>query len=300
MTMDARKLLLGACLAVALPISAQAGPLDGIFNGIWDTDSADGLAPGRHDFMNSLYSGYYDLSASRNTGFDNDDAELFHQKARGAFRGADVLPEEISDRDLEADDEAELTLALLRLRRAFVKGGREVAPREMAFAQVAYDCWIEAAEAGRDDDAARCRDEFLNQIALVEDLADFGIREAAAEAVPEAMPMMPEVEYLVYFEFDSTTMTPRGRQALEDATQFALDDPGTGIVLVGHADRSGTEAYNLPLSQRRSRVAVDRMTAAGVDPSRISASWVGETQPLCPTPDGVRDQCNRVVVVTFN
>ncbi len=298
--MRAMRVVLGACFALALPMAAQAGPLDGIFNGIWDTDSADDLQPNRHDFMNTLYVGYYDLSDSRNTGFDNDDAELFHQKARGAFRGAEVLPEEISDRDLEPNDEAELTMALIRLRRAFVKGGREVAPREMAFAQVGYDCWIEAAEAGRDEDAARCRQEFLDQIARVEDLADFGIREAAADTVAAPAPMPTAAEYLIYFEFDSTVMTPRGEQALSDSIDAALADPGTGIELVGHADRSGTEAYNLPLSQRRSRIAVDRMTAEGVDPSRISSSWVGETEPLCPTPDGVRDQCNRVVVVTFN
>ena len=91
--MSAKGVLLGAgfalgCAMAALPMAAQAGPLDGIFNGIWDTDSADDLQPNRHEFMNTLYVGYYDLSASRNTGFDNDDAELFHQKARGAFRGA--------------------------------------------------------------------------------------------------------------------------------------------------------------------------------------------------------------------
>ena len=126
------------------------------------------------------------------------------------------------------------------------------------------------------------------------------IREAAADTVAAPAPIPTAAEYLIYFEFDSTVMTPRGEQALNDSIDAALADPGTGIELVGHADRSGTEAYNLPLSQRRARVAVDRMTASGVDPSRISASWVGETMPLCPTPDGVRDQCNRVVVVTFN
>ena len=39
------------------------------------------------------------------------------------------------------------------------------------------------------------------------------------------------------------------------------------------------------------------MTDAGIERSRIGWSAVGETQPLVPTADGVREQGNRVVEV---
>jgi outer membrane protein OmpA-like peptidoglycan-associated protein len=110
------------------------------------------------------------------------------------------------------------------------------------------------------------------------------------------MPAGPEY-YQVFFEWDSTTMTPAGQAGLQEAIRIAMEEDGFDIGLIGHADRSGAEPYNQTLSEKRALVVIQAMTDAGIGRSRISWDAVGETRPLIPTADGVREQCNRVVEV---
>ena len=293
--MTVKRMLLSACFALALPAGAQAGPLDGFLVGIFDTDSGFDLETSDIVFMNTLNDGYKNLSDSRTSSFDLHDGEHFNGKARTAARRSMVPMDEVTDRDLNETDNAALSQAYLRLRRAFIKGAKEVAPVDTGYAQVAYDCWIEAAEAGRDDDAARCRQEFSDRMARVEELANYGLREASLFPGPPE-PAEPE-RYMVYFQFDSTVMTQAGREALERAIRDALADPNTSVKLVGHADTSGPQRYNQGLSERRTRVVLQEMEAAGIDMSRLQGSSVGEAMPLVPTGDNVRNPFNRVVEV---
>ena len=292
--MTVKRWLLGACFALAIPATAQAGPLDGFMVGIFDTDSGFDLQTSGTVFMNTLNDGYMGLSDSRTSGFDLHDGEHFNAKARSAARRSMVPMDEVTDRHLSESDRNALSQAYLRLRAAFVRGAKEVAPVDTGYAQVAYDCWIEAAEAGRDEDAERCRNEFNDRMARVEQLANYGLREASLAPPPE--PAEPD-RYMVYFQFDSTVMTQAGREAMERAIRDALAQPNTVIKLVGHADTSGPDAYNQRLSERRTRTVLDEMTAAGLDMSRFDSSSVGEAMPLVPTGDGVRNPFNRVVEV---
>ncbi len=65
------------------------------------------------------------------------------------------------------------------------------------------------------------------------------------------------------------------------------------IAVTGHADRSGADAYNMALSQRRANAVRDALVRAGVPANRITTTARGESQPLVPTADGVREPQNR-------
>jgi OOP family OmpA-OmpF porin len=81
------------------------------------------------------------------------------------------------------------------------------------------------------------------------------------------------------FGFDKSTIRPEGKTALDT---FARDMAGTQfdvIVVEGHADRVGTEAYNQTLSmQRAEAVKAYLVTTAGMDASKITATGMGELQ----------------------
>ena len=298
--MNAKRLFLGACvapcLALAMPLAAQAGPFDGFMVGIFDTTSGFGLETTGIVFSNTLNDGYMGLSESRTSAFDLHDGELFNHKARTAARRSVVIPDEITDRELNDQDRADLSAARIRLRKAFLGGAKEVAPVDTGYAQVAFDCWIEAAEEGRDEDAARCKQEFEDRIGRAEQLANYGPWQIAAKA--ETGMAGPE-PYLVYFQWDSTVMTRAGRDALDKAIQDALADPTLRIHLVGHSDRSGPEGYNQRLSERRTAKVTQQMEAAGIQATRISGDSVGERNPFVPTDDGVRHPGNRVVEINM-
>src|SRR5262249_25708166 len=75
-------------------------------------------------------------------------------------------------------------------------------------------------------------------------------------------------------------------------------DDSARIDLVGKADRVGTDAYNMKLSERRANTVHDALVADGVSTDRIGVRWVGEREPPVPTADGVYEPRNRVVTMT--
>jgi outer membrane protein OmpA-like peptidoglycan-associated protein len=107
-----------------------------------------------------------------------------------------------------------------------------------------------------------------------------------------------EHESGVYFDWDQATLTPEGRRVVEAIAKQASADPASQISLVGKADLSGSEAYNLRLSQRRADTVRNQLVTQGIDPNRIQTRWVGDREPPVPTARGVREARNRVVEMT--
>jgi outer membrane protein OmpA-like peptidoglycan-associated protein len=107
-----------------------------------------------------------------------------------------------------------------------------------------------------------------------------------------------EHESGVFFDWDQATLTPEGRRVVAAIAKQASADPASQIALVGKADLSGSEAYNLRLSQRRADTVRNQLVAQGIDANRIQTRWVGDREPPVPTARGVREARNRVVAMT--
>jgi outer membrane protein OmpA-like peptidoglycan-associated protein len=91
-----------------------------------------------------------------------------------------------------------------------------------------------------------------------------------------------------------------GDQVAGEAANYALAGQATRIVVVGHADTSGPEGYNLRLSERRAKAVADALVAHGVKPEALSVDWKGEADPAVPTADGVKEPLNRRATVDIN
>ena len=83
------------------------------------------------------------------------------------------------------------------------------------------------------------------------------------------------------FGFDQAQLQPAGRQALDG---FARELDGTQfdrVIVAGHTDRLGTAAYNQTLSQQRADAVKTYLVTEGrVDPAKVEANGLGETQPV--------------------
>jgi len=312
--MKVRVFILAACMAVTVASLATTGaraelriealdpplPLTIIGWFAFDPNSSEDLDTSGIAFSNALYDGYRDLSKARRAGPDPKDGEHFNHKARTAARRSSVLPDWPSDRDLSEEDRSVFHSALQFMNAAFERGGREVAPQNAATAQVSYDCWIEATEYAREDDVNRCRQAFWDAMNAVSAAADYELTDVDFEPrmAPQVAAVVPALEgYLVYFEWDSTAVTPAGQAALQESIRAAEANAEASVSLIGHADRSGAVGYNQGLSEQRALVVIQAMTDAGIARSRITWNAVGESQPLVPTADGVREPGNRVVEV---
>lgn len=119
---------------------------------------------------------------------------------------------------------------------------------------------------------------------------------APAPAPVPAKPKEPK-NFLVFFDWDKADITPEAQKIIEQAVAYAKAGHLTRVELTGHADRSGTNKYNMALSIRRAKAVEAAMVKLGIAQNAIGVTGKGEEQPLVPTPDGVREPQNRRVEI---
>jgi len=105
--------------------------------------------------------------------------------------------------------------------------------------------------------------------------------------------------FLVFFDWDSAELTAEARQIIADAVDLYDNTGMARITVIGHTDLSGPADYNQKLSERRAAAVADELVSLGVPPGVITAFGEGETNPLVPTPDGVREPQNRRVEIVM-
>jgi outer membrane protein OmpA-like peptidoglycan-associated protein len=115
---------------------------------------------------------------------------------------------------------------------------------------------------------------------------------------PAAAPA-PARTFLVFFDWDRADLTERARQIIAEAATNAQRVGTTRIEVAGHADRSGTPQYNQRLSERRANAVAAELERRGVPRSAMVIQAFGETRPLVPTADGVREPQNRRVEIVL-
>ena len=183
-----------------------------------------------------------------------------------------------------------------RIYDAWDLGGRLKAPADAAKAQVSYDCWIEAVEAGNSGRAERCKGEFETAISAVETAVAQPV--AVVAAVPAPAPAMEAPKpFIVFFGFASADVTAAGERVIDDAIAAAETLGIVDFTITGHADRAGPEDFNLQLSLRRANAVRDALIARGVKSTGISVAGRGEAEPAVATADGVREPANRRVEI---
>ena len=82
------------------------------------------------------------------------------------------------------------------------------------------------------------------------------------------------------FDFDKSALKPGGKKSLDQFTNDLAGVSYTNIAVTGHTDRLGKPAYNQKLSERRANTVWQQLVDNGVPANRITASGVGETQPV--------------------
>ena len=78
-------------------------------------------------------------------------------------------------------------------------------------------------------------------------------------------------------DFDQAGIKPIYFPALDKLVALMLSFPDSTLTISGHADSSGSEKYNLALSEQRAQQVADYFTAAGVASAKIQMSALGET-----------------------
>ena len=121
--------------------------------------------------------------------------------------------------------------------------------------------------------------------------------------VPPTPPQPPRPaprQFVVYFEWDSTALSADANNVIAQAAQYAASGRPTSILVVGHADTSGSAQYNEGLAMRRGRTVADALVARGVNSGVLRVDGRGERDLARPTADGVREPLNRRATIDIN
>jgi peptidoglycan-associated lipoprotein len=97
----------------------------------------------------------------------------------------------------------------------------------------------------------------------------------------------------VFFQFDSWTLTEEGKQALQRTLGWFEQDPSSNLIIEGHADQRGTQAYNMVLAKKRAVAVQDYLSQLGIDASRMAVISYGKDKPFCQDATEVCYQLNR-------
>lgn len=103
----------------------------------------------------------------------------------------------------------------------------------------------------------------------------------------------------VFFETDSTDLTPTAAATLDKQAQWLNQFPSYAITIEGHADERGTREYNFALGSRRAQVTRDYLVGKGIAASRLKTVSFGKERPVAVCDDISCWSQNRRAVTTL-
>lgn len=260
------------------------------------------------DIQGDSFTSHLAREYQRRTGVEvNVDGNWTHAdslaaKGTAAAAGDSVEPWVASNYNVSTLDVPELDKARGRLMAALNSGGRTQAPEACAKAQVYYDGWVEQAHDNdwgkgffgpvQPDYMAAERTAFYEILPICE-----GGRAPAPMASTTTDDDGMVSNFTVYFGFNTSSLTSAATAIIEEIASFAGELTNPRVVVRGHTDSSGSSAYNLALSERRSISVASALRALGL--GSVKGSWAGEGEPAVPTADNIREPLNRRVQVSI-
>lgn len=291
-TMAGAALLLGACADGAL------------------IERVSNLPSKEKGFKTNLHLQYVALAEVELEEGDYFDAGIFARRGEAAALGKDVDPDNIHDRSFTSKNRAMISKARVRLVKALDAGSRKKHAAIAARAQTQFDCWAqELEENDQPKDIAACRAGYVSAIEMLEaklaakpkmkkKMAAKPMKKMVEKPKPKKKAMVSKGPFIIYFEFDSADI--RGGKAggtLVKAMRAVKAHKSSSVIVVGHTDSAGRDAYNQKLAIKRAEAVREALTVLGVDGSIIDPVSVGESGQEKKTKDGVREGANRRVTI---
>jgi outer membrane protein OmpA-like peptidoglycan-associated protein len=107
-------------------------------------------------------------------------------------------------------------------------------------------------------------------------------------------------QFIVFFGFNKANLSAEAQAVVAEAAAAAKSQGSARIVIAGHTDTVGSNAYNDQLSLRRANAVKDEFIRLGVSPDAITATGKGESELMVQTGDGVKEPQNRRATINLN
>jgi len=104
----------------------------------------------------------------------------------------------------------------------------------------------------------------------------------------------------VFFESDSSELTPQSRATLDKQVQWLQQYAQYSFTIEGHADERGTREYNIALGARRAQTVREYLASRGIQPQRMRTISYGKERPVAVCNDISCWSQNRRAVTVLN
>lgn len=84
----------------------------------------------------------------------------------------------------------------------------------------------------------------------------------------------------VFFDLGKAKLRPESKAALDSVVMILNNNPTITIALRSHTDYRSSDQFNIDLSQRRADSSVAYLIEKGINPKRLEAKGMGETEPF--------------------
>lgn len=248
--------------------------------------------PSGDEYSKALAANYREMAEQKAAAYEWESSKYFADKGLMAAYGREVEPEDATNWDVPAAAQPEFAEGRAKLMEAIV-ANRATQPEMAASAVTAYDRWVELAYANSSTGKiAGQRAAFHEILTKLSEAQVASAAEVPTTTIPEQT-----TATVLYFPLDSDRLGDSAQAALAALVEYVKSAGNVTVSINGHADRLGSEQYNLDLSERRSRYVFAALKAAGVSEHMLKYFAFGESDPAVPTEDGVAEPKNRRVEI---
>lgn len=122
------------------------------------------------------------------------------------------------------------------------------------------------------------------EIQAEEDLKQTQMAEQAAREEEEKIAEIAAAQVFtnedVYFDFDSSALEDAAKDLLSQKAEWLRMNPDASVIIEGHCDERGTNAYNIALGDRRAESTNAFLLDLGIDGNQLSTISYGEERQV--------------------
>jgi outer membrane protein OmpA-like peptidoglycan-associated protein len=240
---------------------------------------------------------YLDFYRNLLAGKNKKDAEYFLTKSQKAAEGKIIIPENPINWQADPNQIEEMVAMQKRLDVLLNPRLQIQLPIQMAHLTFLYDCWIakESKPIFRNDELAKCKSRFyrlLEEIEIYADSQNTSNQEKTIIIQPEFR------KATIPFDLNSFKLNSTANKILVKTIDDLVKLQGDfRIMLIGNADRTGSELRNQNLASKRVELVKNYLTKNGVLVDMIDVKSFGEDLPDLITSDNAQKINNRNVLI---
>lgn len=229
---------------------------------------------------------------------DKKNSEYFAKKGRKSALGINIEPE--NPLIWKADPSQMKDMVLMQKRLESVLNTSQIKthlPIQSAHLFYLYDCWIsrEATQIFLKNDLGQCRIRFSKLLSEIENYID----ESKKDRSEKVEIIEPDFErFELMFDLNLYKLNQKAQKDLIDFLNYIKALEGNyRILVVGNADRTGSELYNKGIALKRANIVINYLVNSGIHRDMIEIRAVGEDFPDIITRDEFSNPNNRNVSI---